>query len=189
MQPTMTTAAAWLSRPIPTAADPAVADALVERYLRAFGPASVSDMRTWSWLTGLREVVDRVRPRLRTYRDERGRELLDLSDGQIVEGDTEAPVRFLPEYDNLLLSHDDRSRVAGAWYADGRFSRGSVLVDGFVAAGWRLEREKGPARLAIDHFTDLSPSDRIAIEAEGQALLSFIAGDADSRGVVLSRHR
>ena len=74
MQPTITTVAAWLDRDVPKTVAPEVEEDLVLRYLRAFGPAAVSDIRTWSWMTGLRAVVERMRPRLRTFRDERGRE-------------------------------------------------------------------------------------------------------------------
>ena len=160
-QPTITTVAEWLGRDrCPRRSDPAVEEELVLRYLRAFGPASVSDMRTWSWMTGLRAVVDRVRPRLRTFRDERGRELLDDPDAPIADPDAEAPVRFLPEYDNLLLSHEDRTRLAGPWYPKVVYSRGAVLVDGFVAAGWYVTRARGAATLTVDLFTDPSPAQR-----------------------------
>ncbi len=187
MQPTITTVASWLGRPVPQAVDPALEEELVFRYLRAFGPASVADMRTWSWLTGLRAVVERVRPRLRIFRDERGRELLDDPDAPIARPDEEAPVRFLPEYDNLLLSHEDRTRMAGPWYRQVVYSRGSVLVDGFVAAGWYVTRSKGAATLTVDLFTDPSAADRAAIEAEAALLLAFIGAEAPNREVVLSR--
>ncbi len=187
MQPTITTVAAWLGRSVAAEPDPALEEELVLRYLRAFGPASVADMRTWSWMTGLRAVVDRVRPRLRTFRDERGRELLDDPDAPIADPDAEAPIRFLPEYDNLLLSHEDRSRLAGPWYPKVVYSRGAVLVDGFVAAGWYVTRARDTATLTVDLFTDPSPAERIAIETEASALLSFIAAEASHRDVVLAR--
>ena len=187
MQPTITTVAAWLDRTPPIASVPSVEEEVVLRYLRAFGPASVSDIRTWSWMTGLRAVVDRLRPRLRTYRDERGRELLDADDASIADPDENAPIRFLPEYDNLLLSHDDRTRISGSWYPESRFSRGSVLVDGFGAAGWRIERDKGRANLLVDVFVDLSPSQHAELEAEGHALLAFLAADAEVRDVIAAR--
>ena len=120
---------------------------------RAFGPASVADVATWSRLTGLREVVERLRPQLRTFRDERGRELFDLPDAPRPDPGTPAPTRFLPEYDNVLLSHDDRSRIVSAetrraLSGAGGLGHGSVLHDGFVCGLWRIER---PSTLAVTH--------------------------------------
>jgi hypothetical protein len=100
------------------------------------------DVQTWSGLTRLREVVDRLRPRLRTFRDEHGVELFDLPDALRPDADTPAPPRFLPEYDNVLLSHADRSRII----LDGRnpplfpgngAALGTVLVDGFLRGTWK----------------------------------------------------
>jgi Winged helix DNA-binding domain len=165
-------------------------DALVLRYLAAFGPASVADIRTWSGITGLREVVARLRPQLRSFRDENGRELLDVPDGAFAAPDTPAPVRFLPEYDNLLLSHADRSRLLcglgpGLPYPTGKWI-GQLLLDGFFRSYWEISEDEGVATLTIDRFTP-APGDPPAaldeIRAEGQRLLAFVASEAGERRV------
>ncbi len=120
----------------------------MRRYLSAFGPASVMDVQTWSGVTRLGEIVARLRPQLRVFRDERGRELLDLPDAPRPGPDVPAPIRFLPEWDNLLLSYTDRSRILGdedrtAVFTNNGIVRGTVLVDGFVRATWRFEGALG----------------------------------------------
>lgn len=166
-------------------------DALVLRYLAAFGPATTGDVRTWSRLTGLREVVERLRPQLRTFRDERGRELFDVPDGPLPDPDTPAPPRFLPEYDNVTLSHDDRSRILNGQGPGLPFPQGStigtLLVDGFYRANWQIATGDGVATLTIDRFTPLpsDPPDTLdEIVAEGTGLLAFVAPEASVRRVV-----
>lgn len=181
-QPTLTTLSAWAGREPPREGD---VEAAILRYLRAFGPASTSDIRTWSWLTGLAPVIARLRPHLRTFRDATGRELLDVPDAPIVDGGEPAPVRFLPEYDNVFLSHADRSRITSltSEIATWERGRGSLLVDGFGAAGWRLSATNGTAILAIRPFRPLDMAEREAVDLEADALLRFLAADADRRQI------
>jgi hypothetical protein len=180
-QATWAPAETWLQREL----DPnASTDAIVLRYLAAFGPATVGDMRTWSGLTGLRAVVERLRPRMRTFHDENGRELLDVPDAPLPDPDTPAPPRYLPEYDNLVLSHADRSRMFNGLGPGPPFPRGraigTLLVDGFYRANWRVTEDDGVASLTIDRFAR-QPSDGPdvvdEIAAEGTRLLAFISSD------------
>ena len=180
-RPTLAAADAWLGAEQPCVPETQSLDSLVLRYLAAFGPASVADASTWSRLTGLRAVFERLRPGLRTFRDERGHELFDLPDAPRPEPETPAPVRFLPEYDNVLLSHADRSRFARpgarAWLAPpGGLGWGTVLVDGLVSAIWRL----ADGDLVLRHLP-LSRRRLASVTAEGRRLLRFLEAGGDVR--------
>jgi hypothetical protein len=180
---TNTTLEAWLGRPLATA--PRVED-LVLRYLAAFGPASVADMRVWSWLTGLREVVERLRPRLRTYRDEAGRELFDVEDGTIVDGALPVSIRFLPQYDNLFLSHEDRTRISGELTWGIEFGwKGPILVDGGIAAAWRVRRAGKAATMTVELGRRLTPAERSDLEEEAAALAAFLDPDRSRELVIV----
>jgi hypothetical protein len=174
---TLATAESWLGRP----PGPALSlDDLVLRYLGAFGPAAVADVATWSRLTGLRAVVERLRERLVTFRDERGRELFDLPDAPRPDPATPAPPRFLPEYDNVLLAHADRTRFVAngdrSALAEGwTVGWGAVLHDGVVRGRWRLERD----RVVISHVP-LAKRAIASVTAEGRRLAAFL-GAADVR--------
>jgi Winged helix DNA-binding domain len=176
---TLTTAEHWLGRPL---ADNSTWDDVALRYLGAFGPASAADLVAWCRITGLAAVIDRLRPRLRILHDSDGRTLFDLPRAPRPPASTPAPPRFLPDYDNVLLSHTDRNHV----FADAHRSAmqsvngvlpGSVLVDGFVAATWSLERGRDVTRLHVACL-DVAPSAHGAIREEGLALLRFLAPDA-----------
>jgi hypothetical protein len=174
-----TSAEAWLGRPL--RADTSV-DEVVLRYLAAFGPATVADAQAWSGLTGLREVFDLLRKRLSTFRDEQGRELFDLPDAPRPDPDTPAPVRLVAEFDNLVLSHGDRSRVISEpdrqrLYTKNGIFPGTVLIDGFVRGMWRVTTARRVAILTIELFRDVGGRNRDAVTAEGERLLGFAAPD------------
>lgn len=163
----------WLGRPL---AAKLSLERLTLRYLAAFGPASVADMAAWSRLTGLREVFEKLRPRLRVFRDERGRELFDVNDAPLPDAAVEVPVRFLPDYDNVLLGHADRARIFGRDLKAGlMIGARTVLVDGFVAATWDARRGPEKSSLVVKAVTKLGRAQRSAVLAEGERLLEFIA--------------
>lgn len=169
------TVEAWLGR----ALDPEPSlEELVVRYLGAFGPASVKDVQTWSGMTRLGEVIERLRPRLVNFHDEHGRKLFDLPDAPRPDPEVPAPPRFLPEFDNLILSHADRRRVISEEHRKVIASRNgmvpaTVLVDGFVRGTWKIEKIRRKATLVIEPFEPLAGSDRDALSEEGERLVRF----------------
>lgn len=172
-----TSAEIWLGRPL--VSEPSIDD-LVIRYLAAYGPAGPQDMQAWSGLTRLREVFDRLRPRLRAFRDERGTEVFDLPDAPRPDAGTPAPPRFLPEYDNLLRSHADRTRVLPDGHRERLATpndspRPTFLVNGFVHGTWKITRSRGTAILALEPFAPLTGDDTAALTTEGERLLEFAA--------------
>ena len=180
-QVTVATAESWLGEPLDRST---TLDEVVVRYLAAFGPAAVADVTAWCRLTGLREVVERLRSRLLTFRDERGRELFDLEDAPRPDPATPAPTRFLPGYDNALLSHADRSRFGheAGWLAGAR-GRGTVLHDGLVAGRWRVDLDDERATLVVAAGVRLTKRETASIRAEGRRLLRLLAADAAERDV------
>jgi hypothetical protein len=179
-RPILAPAESWLGAPFEAA--PSIEE-LVLRYLAAFGPATASDMQTWSWLTGMRDVLERLRPQLRTFRDERGRELFDVQEGPLPDPDTPAPIRFLPEFDNVFLSHDDRSRIIDRNWLEQVLMHGFLLVDGFIRGVWKIDRKRGRATLVIGLWDLLEGTHRDEVEAEAIRLLDFAAADAGTRDI------
>ena len=185
-QVTLTTAEAWLTRPL---VETPSLEEIALRYFAAFGPATVADFSAWCRLTGLRTVVERIRPELRTFRDEKGRELFDLPAAPRPDPATPAPVRFLPEYDNLLLAYADRSRfrASHSWFGgvEGRVL-GTVLVDGLIRGVWRFdEPTAGAAALVVQHDARLPKRGQASVAAEGRRYLRFARPDAEQRDVRL----
>ncbi|MFF8960200.1 winged helix DNA-binding domain-containing protein [Streptomyces sp. NPDC014894] len=179
-QVALTTAEHWFGRPAGPAAAP---EDLLRRYLAAFGPASVKDLQTWSGLTRTREVFERLRPELAVFQDERGVELFDLPDAPRPPEDTPAPPRLLPEYDNLLLSHADRSRVVAdhrhralTWRGNQSFP--TLLVDGLLAGVWRLTGTGARAILTVSPFGPLSRAVREEVAAEAELTLTRLSAAA-----------
>lgn len=187
-QLTVTTAEAWLGRPLDETPSAALPDATMLRYLAAFGPASVMDVQAWSGLTRLREVAERLRPTLRSFRDEQGRELLDLPDAPRPDPETPSPVRLLPEFDNVLLAHADRSRVISDEHRKRVRTRngmvpGGLLVDGFFRGSWKITRQRHSATVVVDPYEPLAEQDVGEVTEEAAELLAFAAPEAEAHDV------
>jgi hypothetical protein len=147
---------------------------LVTRYLAAFGPASRADAAQWTGLPARQLDAGLAALSLRRFRDERGRELLDLPRAPLPPAATEAPPRFLPLWDSSLLAHDDRTRILPADYrrlviARNGDVRPTFLVDGFVAGTWRVEG----SRIELEPFERLTRATRRVLEAESRRLAEF----------------
>ncbi|MET7643270.1 winged helix DNA-binding domain-containing protein [Streptomyces sp. NPDC005426] len=173
--------ASWLSREIdPPATDGAdpVGETLVRRYLAAFGPAASADLRAWCGLAGLPAAIAAIREELVTFRDERGRELLDLPGAPRPDPDAPAPVRFLPAFDNAILGYQDRTRIIddafrGLSVAGARV----VLVDGRVAATWSVEA----GTVTVTPLRGFSRPESTAVAEQGRALAAFLSEDDNRR--------
>ncbi|EXG82767.1 winged helix DNA-binding domain-containing protein [Cryptosporangium arvum] len=167
----------WVGRAVAPDTE-AVGEALIRRYLAAFGPAATADLRAWCGLAGLPRAVAAVRDALVSFRDERRRELLDLPDAPRPDPDTPAPVRFLPAFDNAILGYDDRTRIVddahrGLSVAGER----AVLVDGRVAALWTAR----DATVEVTPLRRFSRAERTAVAEEGRRLATFLSGGKSSR--------
>jgi hypothetical protein len=183
-------AESWLDEPI--AMQDATAHALALRYFAAFGPASVQDFQSWSGLAAMRAVVEELRPKLRTFRDERGRELFDLPQAPRPDPDEEAPVRFLAEFDSVLLGYAERTRIVADEHRPALLTKNllvpaTFLIDGFIAGRWTVETKKGIARLIVTPFIPVNKPTSAALTDEGGRLLRFLEPDAKTHAVEIAR--
>lgn len=180
-KPEFTLAEEWIGRKVSPKDD---LPELVKRYLAAFGPASVADAQTWLGMK-LKDTFEKLRPELQSYCGEGRVELFDLPGAPLPAEDVPAPVRFLPEYDNLLLSHSNRTRVIADEYRSKVYLPGlrvaaTILVDGFVRGAWKIEKTRTAAALVITPFEKLSKKDRGALVEEGERLVRFVEANAKS---------
>lgn len=176
----------WLGQPL--SASPNL-EWLIRSYLAAFGPATIKDIQVWSGLTRIHEKLQSLRPDLLTFQNERGEELFDLPEAPRPDADSPAAPRFLSEFDNMLLSYADRSRIMSENYRKRVFTsngiiRATILIDGFVAGTWKLTSGRGGATLYIEPFRALSKRESEALSKEGARLLRFAAPNAAASDII-----
>ncbi len=138
--------------------------------------------------------MDELGPKLLALRNEDDRELFDAPGNDYPDDDEEAPVRFLPEFDNLLLAYADRRRVLADEHKPFVFTKNlmvpaTFLVDGVVAGTWKVERKKSVAKLLVEPFGKLTRNAARGLEEEGMRLLQFVEPDATERSVSFLRGR
>lgn len=183
-----TTADSWLGP-----ADSSDLTNLFRRYLAAFGPASVMDFQTWTGMTNLKSQLAPALGDLKIYQTESGQDMYDLPEATIAAPDSIAPVRFIPEYDNMLIAHRDRSRILPdehrkkVFLSAGRVI-GTVLIDGVVGATWKVQKDKNTVTLNVNLF-ETQPNDCLQeIQEEGNGLIQFVDDKASSRAVVIETY-
>jgi hypothetical protein len=174
-------------------------DALVLRYLAALGPAAIADAQNFTGVTGLKAAFERLRPKLVTFKfkDDPKKELFDLPKAPRPDASVEAPVRFLPDFDNVVLGHADRRRIVDDAYKSFVYLPGlavarTYLVDGRVAGAWKVESsktKKKEATLVIEPFVAVSKKVKAALEEEGEALLRFHEPDANAYALRFEKPR
>jgi hypothetical protein len=165
----------------------AVPEELVLRYLAAFGPATPTDFQTWSGVTRAKPLFDQLE--LEHFTDEAGKTLYDVPDGPRPDPDTPAPVRFLPEFDNLLLAHAKRERIIADEHRSAVFTKNlrvksAYTVDGLVAGLWATEKKRGVATITLSPFGRTLKKTAAELEREGTALVRFLEPDAKAYEVV-----
>jgi hypothetical protein len=173
--PTLLGMKTWLGVDLPDREEGA--KRIVERHLAAFGPATQQDLLRFAGVRvgDLRPGLERLE--LRTLRDERGRKLLDLQRAPLPDGETPAPIRFLPKWDSSILAYapPERARILPEKFRSTVIRKNgdvlpTVLVDGFVAATWNIDRKRG---LEIEPLRRLTKAERAEIDEEGERLVEF----------------
>lgn len=171
----------WLGRPLASAPDH---PELVRRYLAAYGPATAPDVGAWTGVPGANALLKGMTHQLVTYRSEAKTLLYDIFGGLLPDPETPAPPRLLPAFDNLLLSHKDRTRVVTDEHRARLYQKGnlrilaSILIDGQAVGTWRLETKRNAASLVIVPFVPIAKTDRLALEAEAETLARFLEPSA-----------
>jgi len=179
----------WLGQPVPGKVNTSV---LIKKYLAAFGPATPADAQTWSGCKGLRAEFEKLRPQLKIFQNEKGQELFDLPRAPRPSANTPAPVRFIPEFDNLILSHADRTRIVAAEHRPALITKNlhvpaTFLINGRVAGIWKIERTKKSATLNIHPFAPLPTKAKAELKHEGEHLLHFVEPDANAVNIQIKK--
>ena len=177
-QAAFVSAETWLKKPVAACG---ALEPIVLRYLAAYGPATVKDAQAWTGLWNLEPAFASLGSKLVTVPGPFGKSLYDLPDAPRPDADTPAPVRFLPEWDSVIVTRADERIVAKAdrprVFLPGLRIAALVLVDGMAAASWKVSATSKKATLQIETFKAWPAAVRREVAAEGEALLRFVEPD------------
>jgi Winged helix DNA-binding domain len=180
-------AAAWLRTPVAACSAPGP---FVLRYLAAYGPATIKDAQAWTGLANLEATFAVLGDKLVTVAGPAGKPLFDLPDAPRPDADTAAPIRFLPEWDSVIVTRADERIVARAdrprVFLPGLRVAALVLVDGMAAASWKVSATARKATLQIDPFRTWTAAVRREVTAEGEALVRFVEPEAKAYDVKMA---
>jgi hypothetical protein len=160
---------------------------VVHAYLAAYGPATREDVEQF---TGFR--LGQIGPALDGLprrEAEDGRALFDVPRARLADERVDAPVRFLPPYDSIILAHRDRSRILPDAYFDTVIRRknattlATFTVDGFIAGSWRIETVRGRATILLQAFDPLPRAAHPLLRGEAERLVRFHEPDATAYAV------
>jgi hypothetical protein len=181
-------AAEWIG---PSTADEKTGlELLLHRYLGGFGPARLADAAKWAGVDVPKMRAAAERMKLRGFRDEEGRQLVDLPRAPLPDATTPAPIRLLPTWDATLLIHCRRTRILPEEYRPLVFSIkvphsvGTILVDGSVAGSWRVKRSGERATLGYSVFEKVPAAAERELRDEASGLVRFVEPEAAKYAVV-----
>lgn len=154
-------------------------DELLRRYLRAHGPATVTDFAMWTYMTvaDAREVWSRLEKELAPV-NLQGRTmcLLRADVPSLRRARIEQPsVRLLPSFDSFLLGHKDKGHLVDAAhykrvYRPAGWLSPVVLVDGRVAGVWSQARTGRRLAVRVQPFQALPSAIRSRVKEVAEDL-------------------
>ncbi len=161
---------------------------LLRKYLRAYGPATLTDFSHWAGIP-----MQEVRP-LRTLLEPELAEIPgDKKNCLLLREDVEAlnrsavpggSIRLLPLFDSYLLAHQEKDHLLSPKhykrvYRNQGWISPVVLIDGVIAGVWSHKLQGKRLLVSIEPVRKLSKKERAGIEREAKHLALFFDSELD----------